>query len=144
VITTNFLKTGNPAFIGPALTHFNFLETDYFLNTTGIAEASETIICYENDDIKLQVVFALPEAPFVVMQRIANKRIKKQLRYKPIDKETKRLIKEYNKLRDLCSFDDWHKKLHKGDFNSLIDEIIRHLSAELRNNVPWIEFAQNS
>jgi len=143
MITASFLKTGNSAFIVPALRHFKYLETDYFFSATGIAESSETIICYENDDIKLQVIFALPEAPFVVVQKIEKKRIKKQVRYKPIDKETKRLIIEYNKYRDLCSFDDWHKKLRRGDFNSLIDEILRHLSVEVRNNVPWIELDHN-
>jgi hypothetical protein len=144
MITSKFFKRGNPVFVGPALTYFKFLEREYFLNADGIAESYETIINYENDIIRLQIVFSLPEAPFVVFQLKSDKRIKKEHRYKPTEKKTNSLIKEYNKYRDSCSFDEWHKKLREGDFNQLIDDILFNLSSELRNKAPWIEFVQNS
>jgi hypothetical protein len=134
LLTAKFLKRGDPFFLKAALKHFQFLETEYQLEINGVAEAYETVIIYENETVKLQIVFSLPEAPFIVFQQKENNKIKKEIRYKPSGRETINLIKEYNNYRDSCAFEVWHKKLRKGDFTQLIEDILDNLSSELKIN----------
>ncbi len=134
MLTAEFIKTGEPTFLNPAILHLNFLVEEYHFEARGFAEAYETVITYERDDIRINVVFAIPEAPFAVMQKIAGKKIVKEVRYKPTTTEIKLLLKEYNNYRDTFPLEKWHKKLRKGE---LLDGILTCLAKELRSTHPW-------
>ena len=137
MLTAEFIKTGEPTFLNPAILHLNFLVEEYHFEASGFAEAYETVITYEKGDIRINVVFAIPEAPFVVMQKIVGNKIVKEIRYKPMTKEIKLLLKEYNNFRDTFPLEKWHKKLRKGEFNQLLDGILTCLAKELRSTHPW-------
>ncbi len=127
-----FKQNADPDFVDPVLISFNYLENEYGLKVSGMAAGPETVISYEDESIRINVIYTIDQSPFVNIQRIEGNRIKKEYRYKPNNEDVICAIREYENSRDITPLEEWFEQIQRGAYAELLRNIVEGLARDIK------------
>lgn len=135
----DFLRASDAFFVEPVIRWFSFLVEDFGFGIKGFAIAHETSITFHRGDLKIAVIFEIPEIPFVEVYRCSGLRMNTifQIRLSSSG-PSGNLKRAFERTRDSLSIDRFVRLLRSGQLNSLMDRILWAYSLEVKKRLPEI------
>lgn len=128
-----FLPEADRSFASPCLKHFAFLQQDCGCAVSGCAISYETVIRYQKDRVRIEVMFAIPEIPFVTIEEVVDGESKRRRRH-TLRKTgaAKQLIGAFEKHREKTPLKTWCNQLESGEFDEMFDALLAELARGIK------------